>query len=81
MTGRGDQAATRPAHLSHAPTGPGRLSPPHSVLVNSLAPRRTQRVPLQVEILIVGRDARVTDQHDISGGHETHPIKMNLTLD
>jgi hypothetical protein len=54
-------------------TKPCRRRATDPILVNLLAARRPQRVSPQVEILIIGRDACIADQHGIPGGQETHP--------
>ena len=50
--------------LSRLP-GKDRLGAAHAVFIDLVAAGRPQRVTLQVEILIIGRDARVADQHGI----------------
>ncbi len=58
------QHVAGPRHLQrHGQSGAGRLGAAHPVLVHLLAASQVQGIALQVQVLVVGRDQRVADQH------------------
>ena len=70
-----------PAESPSRRPGKDRLGAAHAVFIDLVEAGRAQRLSLQVELLIISRDARVADQHGISGGQETSQSKTYLTID
>ena len=69
-------------HLQrHGEPRPRRLRAADPVLVDFLAADQPQRITLQVEVLVIGRDPRVADQHAAPDGQGTRAEKMFLTVD